>query len=101
MAQRSAASCSMPSRVANAFVFAGILLAAPVGFSNAANSQALGYASPMQSAFLSGIAGLGRGEPAYEGDSRVVPERLRRTIVYLDNLEVHCTGLIDPGNTSI
>jgi len=91
----------MPSRVANAFVFAGILLAAPVGFSNAANSQALGYASPMQSAFLSGNAGLGRGEPAYEGDSRVVPERLRRTIVSLDTREAPGTVIIDTGNTAL
>src|SRR5881392_2535023 len=101
MAQRSAASCSMPSRVANAFVFAGILLAAPVGFSNAANSQPLGYASPMQSAFLSGNAGLGRGESAYEGDSRVVPERLRRTIVSLDTREAPGTVIIDTGNTAL
>src|SRR5436309_3494542 len=71
MAQRFAGTCSMPSRVANAFVFAGILLAAPVVFSSAASSQALGYASPMQSAFLSGNAVMGRGEPAYEADSRV------------------------------
>ena len=91
----------MPSRVANAFVFAGILLAAPVGFSNAANSQALGYASPMQSAFLSGNAGLVRGESAYDGDSRVVPERLRRTIVSLDTREAPGTVIIDTGNTAL
>jgi lipoprotein-anchoring transpeptidase ErfK/SrfK len=89
----------MSSRVANAFVFAGIVLAAPVVFCGAASSQALGYASPMQSAFLSANAGLGRGEPAYEADSRVVPERLRRTIVSLDTREAPGTVIIDTPNT--
>src|SRR5256714_10511005 len=101
MAQRFAGTCSMPSRVANAFVFAGILLAAPVVFSSAASSQALGYASPMQSAFLSGNAVMGRGEPAYEADSRVVPERLRRTIVSLDTREAPGTVIIDTCNTPL
>src|SRR5215212_5525246 len=101
MAQRSAGTCSMSSRVANAFVFTGIVLAAPVVFCGAASSQALGYASPMQSAFLSANAGLGRGEPAYEGDSRVVPERLRRTIVSLDTPEPPGTVIIDTGNTAL
>src|SRR5436190_3709590 len=101
MAQRSAGTCSMSSRVANAFVFAGIVLAAPMVFCSPASSQALGYASPMQSAFLSANVGLGRGEPAYEGDSRVVPERLRRTIVSLDTREAPGTIVIDTGNTAL
>jgi lipoprotein-anchoring transpeptidase ErfK/SrfK len=91
----------MSSRVANAFVFAGIVLAAPMVFCSPASSQALGYASPMQSAFLSANAGLGRGEPAYEADSRVVPERLRRTIVSLDTREAPGTVIIDTGNTAL
>src|SRR3954452_4024177 len=101
MAQRSAGTCSMSLRVANAFVFAGIVLAAPMVFCSPASSQALSYASPMQSAFLSANAGLGRGEPAYEGDSRVVPERLRRTIVSLDTAESPGTVIIDTGNTAL
>src|SRR5437764_13651672 len=101
MAQRSAGTCSMPSRLATTLVFAAILLAAPVGFSSAANAQALGYASPMQSAFLSGNAAMGRGGLADEADSRVVPERLRRTIVSLDSREAPGTVIIDTGNTAL
>jgi lipoprotein-anchoring transpeptidase ErfK/SrfK len=91
----------MPPRVTRAFVFGGILLAAPVVFSSAASSQALGYAAPMQHAFLSGNPVLAPGERADEGNSGAVPERLRRAIVSLDTREAPGTVIIDTGNTAL
>src|ERR1700688_1027910 len=86
----------LPSRVTGALAFGAALMLLP----SAASAQVLGYASAPQSAFPSDNL-LTPTEPALtdEGDSSVLPERLRRTIVALDTREAPGTVIIDTGNT--
>src|ERR1700688_1121318 len=96
MTQTSTSIRRLPSRVTAAFVFGAALMLLP----SAASAQVLGYASAPQSAFPSDNM-LTPAEPALtdEGDSSVLPERLRRTIVALDTREAPGTVIIDTGNT--
>src|ERR1700676_5038371 len=86
----------LPSRVTGALAFGAALMLLP----SAASAQVLGYASAPQSAFPSDNLSTPT-EPALtdEGDSSVLPERLRRTIVALDTREAPGTVIIDTGNT--
>jgi lipoprotein-anchoring transpeptidase ErfK/SrfK len=97
MTERAAGCRSAHQRLQNAFCV-GLLLIAPVGFSGTASAQALGYAPASKSAFLP-------GETAFteegDGSGRVVPERLRRSIVTLDTRETPGTVIIDTGNTAL
>jgi lipoprotein-anchoring transpeptidase ErfK/SrfK len=88
-----------------AFVFAGALLLAPIGFSSAASAQALGYASAPQNSFPSDNVMVAPDAPALSddgaGSATVLPERLRRAIVTLDTREAPGTVIIDTGNTAL
>jgi lipoprotein-anchoring transpeptidase ErfK/SrfK len=91
-------------RVANAVVFAGILLLAPAILCSAASAQMLGFASPPQASFSSG--NIMPAPPAFSpdegaGSASVVPERLRRAIVAFDTREASGTVIIDTGNTAL
>jgi lipoprotein-anchoring transpeptidase ErfK/SrfK len=96
MTQTSTRFRRLPSRLTGALVFGTALMLAPIS----AGAQVLGYASAPQSAFPSDNL-LTPAEPALtdEGDSSVLPERLRRTIVVLDTREAPGTIIIDTGNT--
>jgi lipoprotein-anchoring transpeptidase ErfK/SrfK len=96
MTQTSTSIRSLPSRLTGAVVFGAALMLAPIS----ANAQLLGYASAPQNAFPSDNL-LTPAEPALtdEGDSGVLPERLRRTTVALDTREAPGTIIIDTGNT--
>jgi lipoprotein-anchoring transpeptidase ErfK/SrfK len=85
-------------RAAGALLFGTALMLAPIS----ASAQMLGYASAPQSAFPSDNL-LTPAEPALtdEGDSSILPERLRRTIVALDTREAPGTIIIDTGNTAL
>jgi lipoprotein-anchoring transpeptidase ErfK/SrfK len=92
-------------RAANALILAGTLLLAPALFSSGASAQILGYASTPQSSFPSDNMLVTPTEPALtdegDGSSRVVPERLRRTVVAFDSREAPGTVIIDTGNTAL
>jgi lipoprotein-anchoring transpeptidase ErfK/SrfK len=92
-------------RAANALILAGTLLLAPALFSSGASAQILGYASAPQSSFPSDNMLVTPTEPALtdegDGSSRVVPERLRRTVVAFDSREAPGTVIIDTGNTAL
>jgi lipoprotein-anchoring transpeptidase ErfK/SrfK len=92
-------------RVANALVFAGVLLLAPAAFSTAASAQVLGYASGLPSGFPSDNIMLAPRDPALtdQGDEagRAIPERLRRTIVSLETREPAGTVIIETGSTAL
>jgi lipoprotein-anchoring transpeptidase ErfK/SrfK len=99
MAKRIASDRRYP-RASTALALAGALLLAPVILSSAASAQVLGYASAPQSAFPSDNYMVAPA-PGDEGDSSVLPERLRRTIVAYDSREAPGTVIIDTGNTAL
>ena len=99
MAKRIASDRRYP-RASSALALAGALLLAPVILSSAASAQVLGYASAPQSAFPSDNYMVAPA-PGDEGDSSVLPERLRRTIVAYDSREAPGTVIIDTGNTAL
>jgi lipoprotein-anchoring transpeptidase ErfK/SrfK len=99
MAKRIASYRRYP-RASSALALAGALLLAPVILSSAASAQVLGYASAPQSAFPSDNYMVAPA-PGDEGDSSVLPERLRRTIVAYDSREAPGTVIIDTGNTAL
>src|ERR1700676_3431876 len=86
----------LPSRVTGALAFGAALMLLP----SAASAQVLGYASAPQSAFPSDNLSTPT-EPALtdEGDSSVLPERLRRAVVAFNTREAPGTVIIDTGNT--
>jgi lipoprotein-anchoring transpeptidase ErfK/SrfK len=92
MTQTFAGNRRLSSRAAGALAFGAALLLSPL-CASAASAQALGYASAPQSAFPSDNV------LTEEGDSGVLPERLRRTVVTLDTHEAPGTVIIDTGNT--
>jgi lipoprotein-anchoring transpeptidase ErfK/SrfK len=95
MTQYFAASRRYQSRVANAFVFAGALILAPLALSTAAGAQTFGYASTQPDGFPTGEV---MTAPADEG---AVPGRLRRAVVAFNTAEAPGTVIIDTGNTAL
>src|SRR4051794_12335570 len=90
--------CRGLSRVGNALAVAAALVAAAAVLPGSASAQVLGYASMQQDVFLPGERTL-RDEA--DGSDRVVPERLRRSIVAFDTREAPGTVIIDTGNTAL
>ncbi|MGA2288112.1 L,D-transpeptidase [Bradyrhizobium sp.] len=103
MTKTSAGNRRSPLRASGAQVFGAALMLSAAIFSSQASAQALGYASAPQSAFSSDNLMLAPAQPALsdDGDSSVVPERLRRAIVSLDTSEAAGTVIIDTGNTAL
>ena len=95
MTQHFVASRRYQSRVANAFVFAGALILAPLALSTAAGAQTFGYASTQPDGFPTGEV---MTAPADEG---AVPGRLRRAVVAFNTAEAPGTVIIDTGNTAL
>jgi lipoprotein-anchoring transpeptidase ErfK/SrfK len=95
MTQYFVASRRYQSRVANAFVFAGALILAPLALSTAAGAQTFGYASTQPDGFPTGEV---MTAPADEG---AVPGRLRRAVVAFNTAEAPGTVIIDTGNTAL
>jgi lipoprotein-anchoring transpeptidase ErfK/SrfK len=94
----SARRCRGSSRARNALAVAAALVAAAAVLPGSASAQVLGYASMQQDVFLPGERTL-RDEA--DGSDRVVPERLRRSIVAFDTREAPGTVIIDTGNTAL
>jgi lipoprotein-anchoring transpeptidase ErfK/SrfK len=86
------------SRVARALVLAGAVLLTPAAFSNAANAQALGYASTQPSAFPPNAF---PADEVIAPDEGATPERLRRAVVSFSTSEAPGTIVIDTGNTTL
>jgi lipoprotein-anchoring transpeptidase ErfK/SrfK len=87
-------------------MFAGALLSAPVVFSSAASSQALGFAPAPSENFpqdyvTSAPKDYVTSAPTPESDASVLPERLRRGVVNFDTREAPGTIIIDTGNTAL
>jgi lipoprotein-anchoring transpeptidase ErfK/SrfK len=103
MAQTFAGNRRLSSRATGALVFGVALMLSPVLFSGSASAQVLGYASAPPSAFPSDNIMVEPDQPglADDGDSSVLPERLRRTVVALDTREAPGTIIIDTGNTTL
>ncbi len=85
-------------RAASALVFAGALAIVPALVSTAANAQVLGFAPTTQRAFPSDNI---MTTPSDEGDTGVVPERLRRATVAFETREAPGTIIVDTGNTAL
>src|SRR3954463_9536234 len=90
--------CRGSSRVGNALAVAAALVAAAAVLPGSASAQVLGYASMQQDVFLPGERTL-RDEA--DRSDRVIPERLRRSIVAFDTREAPGTVIIDTGNTAL
>ena len=84
-----------------ALVLASALLLTPIAFSSAADAQALGFAPTETTAFSQDRMTTMATTSAPDNENRVLPERLRRTIVNLDTREAPGTVIIDTGNTAL
>src|SRR3954470_18864930 len=91
MTQSFAASRRSPSRVANALVFASVLMLAPLALPGSASAQSLGFASTQPDSFPT--------DEVMTPDEGAVPERLRRAVVAFNTTEAPGTVVIDTGNT--
>src|SRR3954453_11214139 len=98
MITKFARRCRGSSRARNALAIAAALVAAAAVLPGSASAQVLGYASMQQDVFLPGERTL-RDEA--DRSDRVVPERLRRSIVAFDTREAPGTVIIDTGNTAL
>jgi lipoprotein-anchoring transpeptidase ErfK/SrfK len=89
------------SRATNALLFAAALVLAPALMATGASAQVLGYAAAPANAFPSDGVTLNAPQAYDEGDSSVLPERLRRAVVAYDTREAPGTVIIDTGHTTL
>jgi lipoprotein-anchoring transpeptidase ErfK/SrfK len=82
----------------NVLVVVGVLSSAPFALAGRADAQVLSYAPAPLSAYSSDDAVVAPNDQMTESP-RVLPERLRRTMVALDTKEPPGTVIIDTGNT--
>jgi lipoprotein-anchoring transpeptidase ErfK/SrfK len=105
MTQKFAGNRRPSSRAASALISAVALLLAPAMLCGEAHAQALGYASAPQSSFPSDHVMIAPAQQMLtdegDGSASVVPERLRRAVVYFDTREAPGTIIIDSGNTAL
>jgi lipoprotein-anchoring transpeptidase ErfK/SrfK len=97
MTQAFAGNRKLNARATGALMLGAASMLSPGLFAGSANAQALGYAAAPPSAFPSDTI-LNESAAA---DGRVLPERLRRTVVALDTPEAPGTIIIDTGNTAL
>jgi lipoprotein-anchoring transpeptidase ErfK/SrfK len=102
MAQTSAGNRKASWRATGALVLGTALMLSPALLANA-GAQVLGYASNAPMPFPSDNMMVAPAQPADDGDdsTRVVPARLKRTIVAFDTHEAAGTIVIDTGNTQL